>query len=437
MDEQSMARTGTGRSRNTPRLSSTWRLLAILGLMALLTSVPAQARGETSTRQEATWAYLGPPGSAYVTALAVAPTWPEDGTMVVIRTHQGSPDQVRANWGGTKDLLRTRAGGRTWEALPVPFDDTRFLQPAFFDFAPMPGSSRALFLLLPDGLLRSTDDGSSWELVHAISTDEEARFAQRPNSAQLALSPAFAQDQLAFLAANGLLYRTTSGGATWDSVDVPTDRQVSEVRFSPSFAQDGRIFLAEGVDEESDAGLRLGVLLSTDGGASWRAPEQELQTDSGPVREVSNLTVSPTFADDSTLFAVARGIADQTGCFRPPARQQSVLVRSTDGGESWQIVSPLIGTCGNTVGIGLSTAFGSDGIALVAVSSYGPSPASATCRILRTETWGEKWTTVVQPRSYESCFAPFHVAGSGQAMTALLHYNSARWCGSHNQTVPA
>jgi photosystem II stability/assembly factor-like uncharacterized protein len=397
-------------------------------LAALMLALLPASGGASPAAQDTSRAYLGPPGPWYATALAVAPGWPQDGVIVAIRTGRGSPNNVRPRGGGAKDLVRTQDGGRTWEELPVPFDDTRFLVPAFFDFAPAPRGGRLLFLLLPDGLMRSSDDGTSWETVLDLATDEQARFERTPSYAQLRVSPTFEQDQLAFLINDGRLYRTRDSGLIWEPVDVPTDRRLGEVQFSPDFAHDHLVLLAGASEDDLDTSLPLGIVESRDGGMSWSASMQELENERGALPGVSDLTFSPTFAQDGTLFAVARGITAPGGCFRPPSRRQAVLIRSTDRGATWQIVSDLAEGCGQLVRVGLSEAFATDGIGLVALASGGPSPASSNCRVLRTETGGEQWTPIFRSGGYQGC-SDLHVVGSGQDLTALLFFSgtSIQW----------
>jgi photosystem II stability/assembly factor-like uncharacterized protein/sugar lactone lactonase YvrE len=114
---------------------------------------------------------------------------------------------------------------------------------------------------------------------------------------------------------SGSLYRSDDGGRTWLYVGAGLpQRSVQRVVISPSFAQDHTLFTVLLATDES-----LGIWKSTDGGRSWRMANTGLSD-----LAVSRLAISPAFAKDGTLFATTRNQG---------------LFRSTDGGQSWVLLT--------------------------------------------------------------------------------------------------
>src|SRR5690606_30395539 len=90
---------------------------------------------------------------------------------------------------------------------------------AITDFAISPGypADPTLYLsVYNDGLYRSTNGGTSWNLLPQPDT---------PTSFAVALSPNFVQDNTLFIAENGNsgggVYRSTNRGNTWTDVTGP------------------------------------------------------------------------------------------------------------------------------------------------------------------------------------------------------------------------
>ena len=85
----------------------------------------------------------------------------------------------------------------------------------------------------------------------------------------------------------------------------------------------------------SDAIPGLGVWKSVDGGASWNQIESTIPSSSGNTiqrafRYVQDIVVT----EEGTVFATTRGFSNTRGG----------LLRSTDGGESWENITPFSGT---------------------------------------------------------------------------------------------
>jgi len=125
---------------------------------------------------------------------------------------------------------------------------------------------------------------------------------------------AFATPDVAFLAADGDVFRSGDGGTTWGE-SLSIYRAIQSVAVSPGFAADRTVFAVDG-------GSRL--LRSTDGGGTWEPVTRIADDVGGASDEVVWLSISPAYPADPTLWATAVGAA----------------YRSTDGGLTWEPFDP-------------------------------------------------------------------------------------------------
>ena len=172
-------------------------------------------------------------------------------------------------------------------------------------------SDGTLFVGATNGVVKSADGGLTWNPVGPAG-----------GSPQVAISPDYAIDETVFSATSVGLHVTTDGGATWNPVvSGPLDAtsHIEAVAVSPDFANDGVVL----VSEES-----AGLLKSVDGGATFVSTGADLLANNLVIAEFNNPTevpieFSPDFATDQTVFAYG----------------QEDLVKSTDGGATWQFLS--------------------------------------------------------------------------------------------------
>ncbi|MCX7668456.1 MAG: hypothetical protein N2439_00090, partial [Anaerolineae bacterium] len=165
------------------------------------------------------------------------------------------------------------------------------------------------------GIVRTSDFGQTWTPVfHSAPWTQLAVF-------DLATSPAFDSDGMAFAATDGGLLRTRNRGNTWERLggglpgagNDPTADDVRRVYLSPAFPTDGTLLalLADG---------RL--FRSSDGGDTWTLLS---------IGRTFAATFAQAFSSNNTIYAVV--LAGD-----PPAL---ALARSTDRGTTWTVLRPL------------------------------------------------------------------------------------------------
>jgi len=141
-------------------------------------------------------------------------------------------------------------------------------------------------------------------------------------------SPSYAQDQtLLVVADQRLLFRSTDSGAHWQQVrgGLPEGEPLHlQIAFSPNYGRDRTLFAA-GYRHE---GQGEGVWRSIDGGDTWQPRWQGLTH-----LRISQLIVSPAFADDQTVLVQGSYYRVDTG------QSGASWQQSTDGGLHWSVVA--------------------------------------------------------------------------------------------------
>jgi photosystem II stability/assembly factor-like uncharacterized protein len=224
--------------------------------------------------------------------IAVSPNYARDRTMF-LGTRQG--DVYRSTRGGEQGTWTTAAN----VGAPV----------RSFAMSPAFEKDHTLFASTEQGVLRSTDAGTTWK-----PTGPEG-------ISLLAISPNYPSDRTLFAGTAQGVYVTRNGAASWSAVSLglPPSAKVAAIAVSPDFAADRTMLV-------SVAGV--GLFRSSDAGASFRETGRDLTDQGLVIADFDNPTSEPiqfssAFAHDRTVYAYA---------------QQSV-VRSTDAGATWELLS--------------------------------------------------------------------------------------------------
>ncbi len=236
--------------------------------------------------------------SAHVTGLATSPS--STGTMY-------ATSEV--------GILMSGDGGATWRKV---HEDTGS------QLLVAPSSSLVLYALTSEGLLRSTDGGTSWESrAFANMSLDEWSAGERY---RLAMVAGDNPDTLYIYQIDGSgeggLHRSTDGGDSWQPCRTGTATVLGSLTSAPGVPSTLYAAATSAAEDAfNHAEKSSGVVLSTDGGASWiyrEAPDGIL-----------GITVD---AKDPGIVYILTGDREPwTGMV-----SSSVLYRSGDGGETWQ-----------------------------------------------------------------------------------------------------
>lgn len=168
------------------------------------------------------------------------------------------------------------------------------------------------------GVYRSTDAGRTWaRSSRGLTTDEQA---QRVNVAGFRTITAAkgADGTTLYLGGFDGLFRSDDGGDQWVESQTLVDF-VTGLGVSPDFARDRTVAAATYVK---------GAYLSTNDGDDWTMIDDGLQQSPGegnkfaPIRRLHNITFSPGYATDRTLFSAG----------------WTAFLKSTDRGRSWSVI---------------------------------------------------------------------------------------------------
>lgn len=192
------------------------------------------------------------------------------------------------------------------------------------------------FAARASGLYRSTDGGATWQSAY-----DSLKLDGALATPAVAISPDFASDHTVFAGVAGAILRSHDAGRTWYVSMLPTPPPVvSCLATSPAYLHDGVIFAGTMED---------GVFRSSDRGSLW------VRWNFGLLDlHVLALALSPDFAQDETLF-----VGTESGIFR-----------STNGGRAWREV-PFPTELAPVLSLAISPAFGQDGLILAGTDEHG------------------------------------------------------------------
>lgn len=260
-----------------------------------------------STDGGASWQAMTQAPGAPISTLYVSPTYRTDETV----------------WAGTGGggLWVSRDGGVHWERVEGTNLDARA---HILEIAVSPRYRRDSTLFVSVGssaadsgqpaVLRSENGGATWWRVLSSPLASVAFPA-------LAISPGYnLRDRVIFAgSSNGLLFKSSDGGDNWDQIALyagPDPFQIRSIALSPDYTDDDTLFVATSGPDAGSSGL--GVLRSTDDGASW---DQVLPFE------------QPFFGSPSLVISPAENWSDDTVLAAFP--EVGALFLSTNRGDTW------------------------------------------------------------------------------------------------------
>ena len=253
-------------------------------------------------------------------------------------------------WATATKLLRTRDGGLSWEAVSdQQFDSLDFIS------STEGWATQTVCLAGPceSIVFHSVDGGATWveQVRHEASDTPHVAFVDRLNG------------WVAFGQGKPLLH-TRDGGIAWSEQQHPGTGVVAFVDASTLWAAS---------DPAATGGSAVSVYLSRDGGDSWSPAGNLLSQNCWP--EVM------AAADAAHAWYVS------PDCIQNP---RAALLRTVDGGATWQEVSPM----SNGTFEHLAFFTPTDGVAVETVCPRSPVSSNSECQsqLLGTRDGGYTWT---------------------------------------------
>lgn len=227
-------------------------------------------------------------------SIRLSPDYDRDGTIILGMFPQGV---LRSTDFGQSFEIVMNEEGPSWSLV---------MSPAF-------STDGTVFANAGGSVYQSNDSGETWARIWGLDIDR----------IDLAMSNAFPTDRTLFAAGYGGLYRSQDAGESWQEIAMPSDTpQIVGLAVSSTYASDGLIYVQV-------AGEDLLVGRDTGERFEWRRAATPQ-----PGHEFSKLAgqdgydlfaFSPFFAQDRTLYGGAG----------------PVLLRSTDAGLTWEAMPKL------------------------------------------------------------------------------------------------
>jgi photosystem II stability/assembly factor-like uncharacterized protein len=169
------------------------------------------------------------------------------------------------------------------------------------------------------GVYRSRDGGETWERAsEGLTTDPQADEVKVSQFRRISVAANAGGKNVLFAAGFDGLFRSDDEAARWVSVETLADYVVG-LSVSPDFEHDSTIAVATYVK---------GAYLSTQDGATWHRIDNGLRhelsegNEFAPIRRLHNITFSPDYAQDRTIFSAS----------------WTAFLRSTDSGDNWETI---------------------------------------------------------------------------------------------------
>ncbi len=298
----------------------------------------------------------------------------------------GTPDA------GTGPVYRSRDGGRSWTPLPA--------ATAIFDLASSP--SGRLYAAASLGVAHSDDDGETWQ--PAFDDPNTAHSAPQDAIARIVVSA----DSLETLFAAGTVgvWKSATRGEQWETSSRGIEAQEAFSILTSPVAPSTVLAVAG-----------HGLFASHDQGQDWEL----LGTDSQLTQPYRLLTFDPR--DPRTVYGVGSD------------GQFDFLTKSVDGGRTWRLILTPFGcgdpSCSTSIGAFALDALRPDTM-VVATSYSGAHGFGAGSFLLRSDDGGETWNTLHPPDGLSGALAfapaqPSLLYGSGCGRLFASQDSGATW----------
>ena len=250
----------------------------------------------------------------------------------------------------------------------------------------------------PDTFYIGTAGGGVWKTIDAGRT-WQSLFDRQPASAVGALAVAPSDPEVIYVgtgqvaarydvgAGNGV-YRSADGGKTWQHAGLADSRHIGAILVDP---QHPDTVLVGALGHYYGPNHERGVFRSTDGGKTWKQT-LFIDADTGIV----DMAADP--ANPAIIYAAAWQVRNYPwlSYFQPNAGPGSGVYKSSDGGVSWQRIGGHGWPTGSLARIGLATAAGGRGYALV-----NDATSKSQSGLYRSDDGGATW----QATSHEDWLA--------------------------------
>lgn len=267
----------------------------------------------------------------------------------------------------------SKAKPRTGILKPSPLDSEEPREQGWTQIHPTPESllvrdvtaidSRTAWVSGDDGVIMKTTDGSTWK-------KQESPTRECLNSIS-----AFDADRVWAAGEAGVVLNTTDGGRTWGSLffDLGDITEVSAVDRST-------VWMLSPYQDSRNSGL---IIKTEDAGKTWRyfaSDWAETVNDQRPARLEEMCAVDSAICWAVAYRQIERSSSDSTGS---AWYDKAVLLRTTDGGLSWNDVTPE-----DMGSIHCYCAPGKNKFMLYFSTSSG------VLKCVKTEDGGKSWSTV-------------------------------------------
>jgi photosystem II stability/assembly factor-like uncharacterized protein len=202
--------------------------------------------------------------------------------------------------GTAKEILRSDNGGQTWEKVYILSEDLQYTNPVNAMCIDILHTSNVYAGLRAGGVLKSTDGGFNWFKVELSYSFITALTKDPQNEALL-----YAGTNI-----EGM-FQSSDGGGSWLQTEIK-DGFVTSIEIDPK--RTNRVY----------ATTFDGVFKSTDYGQTWERLENDL-SGLGTLIYAYSIAVHP---DSTDLLLLGTG-----------SDEGAPLYKSTDGGESWSVLS--------------------------------------------------------------------------------------------------